>query len=64
MSTSFSEQRGAPVSATQEVRRINKTGQESLSFMQAVSNESDYMDLVAIFNKFMKKANDTSESSV
>jgi hypothetical protein len=65
MSKSFnsSASTNAPATASQRAT-ISNNFDQSHEMMTAVSNDSQEMELVDIFNKFMKKANDISESTV
>jgi hypothetical protein len=63
MSESHSSQTvGADPSA--KLATVKQGFDKAEAFMQAVSTESERMELVNIFNKFMKKASDSAESSV
>jgi hypothetical protein len=53
----------APTTASQRAT-ISNNFDQSDDMMAAVSSDSQTMELVDVFNKFMKKANDISESTL
>jgi hypothetical protein len=65
MSKSFnsSVSTNAPATASQ-LATVSNNFDQSEDMMAAVSSDSQTLELVDVFNKFMKKANDISESTI
>jgi hypothetical protein len=63
MSQSFNSQTNTAATASQ-LATVSKRFDQSEDMMSSVSSDSQTLELVDVFNKFMKKANDISESTV
>jgi hypothetical protein len=65
MSKSFNSSASANApSPTSQRATISNNFDQSEDMMAAVSSDSQTLELVDVFNKFMKKANDISESTL
>jgi hypothetical protein len=65
MSKSFNSSAGTNAASTASQRAtISNNFDQSEDMMATVSSDSQTLELVDVFNKFMKKANDISESTI